>query len=259
MRCKIHPYECGVGVCAPCLRERLLALIAAQNEASAAASPSPPPPLAFPRSVSPYLSRRRSDASTSAACRHRHPLFFSTPQIGPSAAGDELAGSEKRWRGKFSILSSLFGHSRSGEPSIASRASSWLSPLIRRKKTTEIVSPELASPAAVGRARRSFQMRDRGVSPERGEEEAESPWRATPSPMRSTASRRRHGGGGGGISGFAVCLSPLARPRPCRRRGSGAPAEVGLSGDLRSARSPRHISSLEHNRSRKLTDFGRFR
>ena len=40
MRCTRHPYEGGVGVCAPCLRDRLLALAAAQN----AASSLPPPP-----------------------------------------------------------------------------------------------------------------------------------------------------------------------------------------------------------------------
>ena len=36
MRCKLHPYANAVGVCAPCLRDRLLALAAERAQAAEA-------------------------------------------------------------------------------------------------------------------------------------------------------------------------------------------------------------------------------
>ncbi|KAF8689167.1 hypothetical protein HU200_041949 [Digitaria exilis] len=123
MRCKLHPYANAVGVCAPCLRDRLLALAAERAQAAADASTdggssscgSSPPSLPlparrrhhhghageggasarglFPRSVSPYAAHRRSDAgaygaatSSSAAQQQPNLLFFRTPQVGPTAA-----------------------------------------------------------------------------------------------------------------------------------------------------------------------------
>ncbi|EEE57606.1 hypothetical protein OsJ_07987 [Oryza sativa Japonica Group] len=89
MRCKKHPYQAGGGVCATCLNDRLLALAAAQNGASSSPPPPAAPPAAaapaFPRSVSPYVSRRKSDSSGGGALKH-HPslLFFRTPQVGPA-------------------------------------------------------------------------------------------------------------------------------------------------------------------------------
>ncbi|OAY71356.1 hypothetical protein ACMD2_07975 [Ananas comosus] len=306
MRCKAHPYAHGVGVCAPCLRERLLALVATasaaedddgDNEAPPAPSrrtlkphrPSSPPLLVAPRSVSPYVPRRRSDASAPAPCRNPSLLFFRTPQVGPSVpagaedGGGGVGGGKSR-SGKFSILNTLFGHSRPTEPSRStSRSTSWLSALVRggrrrrrrRSKTPEVHSPALTSPSSMARRSSYRAARDRGMSPE-----SESPgagerwWHPTPSPLRRASHHRAAApGGGAGISGFAVCLSPLVRPSPSHRRsqGSAAPAgDMGFSGELRSARSPRHHrrvsgsgfaapSALCHNRSRKLADFGRLR
>ncbi|OAY64354.1 uncharacterized protein LOC109714937 [Ananas comosus] len=294
-RCKIHHGGGGGGggVCAPCLRERLLALSAAQNEASPGHHRDPlgplppldPSPLALPRSVSPYVPRRRSDAP------RRNPsfLFFRSPQVGPSGVGDDgglwIGEREKSGKGiggvKFSILSTLFGHSGSSAESTSklsrSRSKSWLSALVhvaRRKKP-----PETGSPAP-GRARRSLPVRDRGMSPEEEEEDddcgdgesgcsRESPWlHPTPSPMRRGPRHRRGGvGGGGGVSGFAVCLSPLMRPSPGGRRRSrrSRAADLDFSGDLRcsaTSQPPRchgGADALGHCRSRKLGEFGRFR
>ena len=70
MRCKKHPFQAGGGgVCATCLRDRLLVLAAERNGASSpparaqAQAPPAPEPAAFPRSVSPYVSRSKSDAA----------------------------------------------------------------------------------------------------------------------------------------------------------------------------------------------------
>ncbi|XP_071725114.1 uncharacterized protein [Rutidosis leptorrhynchoides] len=147
MRCKKHPVDVSssVGVCATCLRERLLALIAAQTQAeaklaSAAAAAlhgyaksdaPPPPPPKFPRSVSPYVSRRKSGDVSSAAPIHHHlpnqfdPRFYSTPQVGPTYNAINGAPSltslrscrRKSASGKLSALSIFFSKSRSRKPS----------------------------------------------------------------------------------------------------------------------------------------------
>jgi hypothetical protein len=114
MRCARHPYEDGVGVCAPCLRGRLLALTAAQNEASSLPPPpQPEPELVLPRSVSPYVRRRKSYASAAAPPRGRPLpgiLFFRTPQVGPAAGFEEGdIGFRRRRSGRFSVLAALFG------------------------------------------------------------------------------------------------------------------------------------------------------
>lgn len=275
MRCKRHPYENGVGVCAPCLCERLLALLADQpdDEPDHRRNPEPPPrppPVQLPRSVSPYISHRRSaDPAAPAPCRLSR-LFYSTPQVGP--------GGGFRWRGfgKSSFLASLFGQSRSekADPdhgfSEAPWSSSWLSVLLhgnRRKKNTTLFTAEEA-------VRRSCRGRDRGLSPETdcsasGDEcAAESPgwwWRPTPSPMRRPAAVAHHHHRVGGLAGFAVCLSPLVRVSTSHRRSQTA-VEVGFSDDLRSTPNRDHrrdvsggAASLDPNRSRKLVDLGRFR
>lgn len=97
MRCKKHiaDLSSGVGLCATCLRERLLELIAAQAQAQAQAQQAQlarfaiedglkhdPPPLIFPRSVSPYVSRRKSDDNSATWIHNQR--FYSTPQVGPT-------------------------------------------------------------------------------------------------------------------------------------------------------------------------------
>lgn len=283
MKCKAHPYANKVGVCAPCLRERLLALAASQNEAS---SPSPPPlppsnPISdyFPRSVSPYIScHRRSDASSAGRRHHHHHppslLFFRTPQVGPSAPLEEGSITfERKKSHKFSLISALFGahHSRSGKNSeisemdspTRSKSGSWIYSLVkktRRSKVTEIDS--------LPRKNWWDPDQERGLSPDRncdslesGSCVSDSPWRPAPSPMRrGVGHRKRHG-----ASGFAVCLSPLVRPSPAHRRSQVS--ETGFSGDLKSPAHHRHVAaggapvgpSLCHNRSRKIADIGRHR
>ncbi|XP_010941201.1 uncharacterized protein [Elaeis guineensis] len=298
MKCKKHPYELGVGVCASCLRERLLALIASQNVAPAdhqrPETPlQPPPPLVFPRSVSPYVSHRRSVGSDASATvgRHYNHGFFSTPQVGPTfdatsgGCGGDVDEGRRRRSGKFSVFSILFRHHRSEEADSdlgslkGSGSDSWFSALIRRrrkKKSPSFTEAEEAQTSGI--ARPSCRASDRGMSPAMDDEaedcssgystESSSGLRLpTPTPMRRfPAGAYTHHGSRAGVSGFAVCLSPLMRVGPNGRWGK--PAEASISGELRSAVShhnrlpgrhgPAGGAWLRRNRSRKLADFGRF-
>ncbi|CAN6246524.1 unnamed protein product, partial [Urochloa humidicola] len=230
---------------------------------------------AFPRSVSPYVSRRKS---SDAAALRNHPslLFFRTPQVGPAAGaleeGDIAYESEKRRAGKFSVLATLFGghhHRRSEEEKHQGerKKHSWFAGIIprRRKKQAPASSPPSAPPRRSCRA-----VSNRGLSPERdsrgsGDESSSPaadppPWRPSPSPMRKTPCRRRQVNSM--PSGFAVCLSPLVRPNPGRRHRPVQPPDPGaFSCELRP--SPLHnlssAASVTRCRSRKLADGGRFR
>ncbi|KAJ8505288.1 hypothetical protein OPV22_006174 [Ensete ventricosum] len=108
MKCERHPFETGVGVCASCLRQRLLAITAPAQAASSPEHPSPLP-FPFPRSVSPYGSRR-------------------------------TAGSRRY----SSVVSALFGQHEPGDRDRKPQKSrSWLSALLRgrRKKNMSSVYP----------------------------------------------------------------------------------------------------------------------
>ncbi|WOL18274.1 hypothetical protein Cni_G27067 [Canna indica] len=306
MKCKAHPFEYGVGVCASCLRDRLLALIAAQNELSALQQHNhhrwrceptrsvPQTSLLLNRPVSPYISHRRSvgsDASPRAHVRlHQYQRFFSTPQIGPTFRAENGGGGLGKIDGgrkqRFSIFKSLFGRHKSEElepgfeaPRVSS-SGSWFSALIpgrskskkkkKKKKSQFSSAAEVEEEAASSwRPRRSCQTEDRGMSPEIEDEDDEDSvqssdeWRRpTPTPMRRFPANHCQHRSTGAVSGFSVCLSPLVNFGPESRRGH--PAEVGISGDLRSPRSSIHhrdppvgVAGLAPNRSRKLVDIGR--
>jgi hypothetical protein len=263
--CARHPYEDGVGVCAPCLRDRLLALAAAQNEASSLPPPPPPEPeLVFPRSVSPYVCRRKSDAS---APRGRPPglHFFRTPQVGPAYGGGVGfkkgdIGFRRRRSGRFSVLAALFGHRSEKEKCGARKHWFWLPGLMPRsggkKKIPEPPSPPRCSCSAIN---------DTGLSPVRYVcgDGAQSAFRAeSPSPLRNSPCRRLLAGAGAGVSGFAVCISPLVRPSPGRHhRGDPTPDAAAICSELHP--SPLHGlasgTSHTHCRSWNLADGGRFR
>ncbi|XP_074569861.1 uncharacterized protein LOC141826504 [Curcuma longa] len=296
MKCKIHSYEEGVGVCASCLRERLLALVASRSELSATHGhrrrgsdapppPPPPPPLVLPRSVSPYVSRRRSvdfDASFG------HPLgiqrFFYTPQVGPAvdAAGGHRGFGEVgdgRRRG-FSVLRTLFGGHRRGEadPGLgalkASASGSWLSSLTRyreKKNKGSQLSSAVEEQSPRGRAPRSGGAAERVISPAvygddeydtgpRSEMYREHWRRPTPTPMREFLGSKRQPRSFNPVSGFSVCLSPLVRFSPHSRRRQAA--DMGAASDVRSAAGSVHHqnravggATLSRNRSRKLGNF----
>jgi hypothetical protein len=292
MRCKRHPNQAGGGVCATCLRDRLLALEAAQSGDASPPGPAqaqaPEPPPAFPRSVSPYVSRRKSDTSGGALRHHPSLLFFRTPQVGPAYGGGGGGGAleephigygygyghEKRRAGKFSVLATLFGrhhHHRRPEARHQERKKhSWLAGIMpRRRRSKGQVPASATSPQSAPPRRSCRAVSNRGLSPERDgdgdDDESSSPaaWRPSPSPMRRTTCRRRQTSGSM-PSGFAVCLSPLVRPIPGRR--PVQPPDPGsFSSELRPPPPPPPLhsslssASVTRCRSRKLADGGRFR
>ena len=287
MRCKRHPFQAGGGICATCLRDRLLVLAAAQNDASSTPSTppatAPPPPAeaapapAFPRSVSPYVSRRKSDSSGGALRHHPSLLFFRTPQVGPAYGGSAPLeegdiGYHKPRAGKFSVLATLFGshHHRRHGPEDKDKAKerkksrSWLAGIIPRRRRKQVPA-DAVLPASPPPRRSCRVVSNRGLSPERGSQgsgeesssPADPPWRPSPSPMRRTPCRRRQTSSM--PSGFAVCLSPLVRPSPGRRHRAAQPPDSStFSSELRP--SPLHsAASVGRCRSRKLADGARFR
>lgn len=301
MRCKKHisDFSSTVGVCATCLRERLTFLIAAQAQAQAQLSRdcsrnsdvNPPPPLIFPRSVSPYVSRRKSDYSAPGACHHggdrrenRENLFYSTPQVGPSfytgANAGEEARSIKKRLSKFWSFSNFFKHRSEKfrpDPSLeqSSTASpSWFSNFFPARRRNRDRAGR-AEDFAVG-ARRRYRPTDRGMSPVRIEDSPDecdqcdssetSPWwRRTPSRLVvAPSARRSRVGRGMNVTGLdiAFCLSPLVRASPNRRwNNKGMPPEIAAAADVRATATPKpHLSAAASfcaNRSRKLVDFGR--
>lgn len=309
MRCKNHftDLSSSVGVCASCLRESLIAVMAAQAQAQAQArvhvqqqmfqedhrkSDGNPPPLMFPRSVSPYISRRKSDTTPWQFQHNSLPSitdqrFYSTPQVGPN--GTVIAAGPYKKKGYFRFFSGLF-RSRSdkldSDPRVSnasdacpasSSSPSWFSTILsgRRKKQSRTFSLE-DSTIGGHHHRRTCRNRDRGMSPARysdNEEdehygssgyssESSQGWKQTP--RRTPAAqlgRRGKGSHNRNLTGMAFCLSPLVRASPSRNwNQKGMPPEMVFSGEIRVAPKPQlsTATSFCKNRSRKLADFGRF-
>ncbi|XP_048141183.1 uncharacterized protein LOC115729172 [Rhodamnia argentea] len=277
MKCKKHlgDLSSGAGVCASCLRERLFALMAAQAQAQAQgrscaaaedrrksdAQPQPqpqpqPPPLSFPSSVSPYVSRRKSD-------HHHHHRIHSTPQVAPTYSATSEAGggggfssqrSYKKKSRKFSLLAHLFrsrsekfdsgpNEDSSDSDPRASRASpspSWSSFLPGRRRAQSRLSSLGDSAVAGGRCGKPSRIPARGMSPARGDDSDENPgcdrsppgnvcssdssprFRKTPVAAAAAAAAapktptRPRPSHARNVSGFAFCLSPLVRASPNR-------------------------------------------
>ncbi|KAJ8573433.1 hypothetical protein K7X08_009944 [Anisodus acutangulus] len=297
MRCKKHlsDLSSSVGVCATCLRERLFGLIAAQAQAQARAqdhrkSDSNPPPLVFPRSVSPYISRRKSDTTPWQFHHNSLPSipdqrFYSTPQVGPNGTVI-AAGPYNKKKGYFGFFSGLFRSktdkldsdprvSNSSDPFRA--ASSWFSTILsgRRKKQSRTFSLEESTIGS--HHRRTCRNRDRGMSPARYSDDEEDEhygggssgyssessqgWKQTP--RRTPAAqigRRGKTSHNRNLTGMAFCLSPLVRASPSRNwNQKGMPPEMVFSGEIRVPAKPQLSTetSFCKNRSRKLAHFGR--
>lgn len=236
MTCTLHPssQDC-VGVCASCLRQRLLFLIEASESGAgerSRKSDQEPPQIIFPRSVSPYIRR-------SSAASHHHHLFYGTPQIGPATFE-----KKKGKKNGLSLLASLFGASRSGEiekddPRISTApiasSSSWFGAF--RKKKSRLFSLD-------------DEMETKDLETER-ENEYWCEWspacrKSVPVPIRKGSQH------GQNVSGLGLCRSPLVRASPKRH-------ESGLWLDLRSGNRPHSAIAVSPcvNRSKKILDFGR--
>ena len=253
-----------------------------------------PPPLAFPRSVSPYVSRRKSDASSATWThppphdhRHHHRLrFYSTPQVGPMyydssasvADPDPYPNKAKKKKSRFSLITNLFC-SRSDKFEIHGHhvPPSWFSTIFTGNGTR---SSDYCSSAATttGGFRTRRPPTDRGMSPDfdyacdeldgdrspsgSGDTTETSPsWKRTPA-VPPPSARRSKPGMSRNVGGLAFCLSPLVRASPNRHWTSqkGMPPEIGNSGEAARLPTKPHLSnaaSFCKNRSRKLVDFGR--
>ncbi|CAO2835209.1 unnamed protein product [Amaranthus hypochondriacus] len=261
MRCKKHLTDLSstIGVCASCLREKLFFLIEAQSQTKSVPdfqNPNPnysnhnhsqhnrhrnlqnqPQPLIFPRSVSPYISRRKSDlASNSKTILQR---FYSTPQVGPT-----FDQHKKKITGKLSLIKKIFR----SKSSVSSTANSEVSPADLTRWRNRGMSPENEWDDELEESINDSPMTK--IRP--------SPGRVRPSPARLANN----------VANFAFCLSPLVRASPASRynRGGGEPS---FSGEIRVSATGKSSSCHEKkphlseaasfcaNRSRKLADFGR--
>ncbi|KAL3615474.1 hypothetical protein CASFOL_041135 [Castilleja foliolosa] len=294
MRCKKHPADVSssVGVCASCLRQRLFAIIAAQTQQDCRKSDTEFPPrpiLSFPRSVSPYISRRKSDtAAATWRSQVHHQQFFSTPQVGPSGLITIEIDRDRKGKGKGRKFSSMFfglfrsksDKSNSGlgpnpdpvKPCSVS-SPSWFSTNFiagrRKKKHCTFSIDEIKSGT---QQRRIGQDRERGMSPARHSDDGGSSgyssesshvWKQTP--QRTPASVRRCGGKAAGqsknVTGLNFCLSPLVRASPGRHwNQKGQLSETVVAGEFRVPAKPylSAAASFCKNRSRKLADYGRY-
>ncbi|XP_073023420.1 uncharacterized protein [Primulina eburnea] len=296
MKCKKHPIDpsSNVGVCASCIRERLVAVIAAQVQAQREAlfqqgqqgcrkSDAQLPPFVFPRSVSPYVSHRKSDSAATWQIQGHHLRYYSTPQVGPNGFVAMAIDKDKKTstKGRFSsVLLGLF-RSKSDKAGLDWRpgpvsdrgvpvdscadSPSWFSMIVpgRRKKQVRTFSVEECSSKA-GRGMSPSNVEDdehcRDVSSGYSSESSQG-WKQTP--RRTPATRRckgRTASHSRNASGLAFCLSPLVRPSPNRKWSQKvAPPDMMVAGEVRAPQKP-HLStapSFCKNRSRKLADFGK--
>lgn len=304
MRCKRHTvdFTSTIGVCASCLRERLLSLAATaaveednnnrQSRRKSNPPPPPPPLLTFPRSVSPYVTRRKSDAGggdplTITSNNNRRFITTSQVDLGYSCKDFESNRSLKSKGGKISRFYNLFrdrsedfDSNPKSDPRISCDASessssssrSWISTILsagrsRKQPTTACYIEDVIA------GRRPQRVFCRGMSPARdietedeneppSESIEETPGRSRRTPAMKTPGRRKFAAGiGKSMSGMAFCLSPLVRASPnCPfKRKIRFPSEFGNSGEVTTPEKP-HISAASSfcaNRSKKLVDLGR--
>ncbi|XP_010508277.1 PREDICTED: uncharacterized protein LOC104784878 [Camelina sativa] len=258
MRCKRHTvdFSSSIGVCASCLRERLfsLAVSTAASQTDDHHSRISPPPLLFPRSVSPYVAPRKSDAgvdSVVSSSSSNNRLFFSTPQVlegggrrGSTSSEKVFVSSKKKnKKNGLSRFSSFFRPTTRSDvydsrrdscddastvfsQSSTSSSRSWLSKVlsVRSKKqqsnTTTCYIEDLIAAESDHHRNRPRQRYCKGMSPA-GESTTnedsveESPGRLRRTPAMGTPGRRKPKVGfGRSVSGMAFCLSPLVRAKP---------------------------------------------
>lgn len=289
MKCKKHPSS-NVGVCAYCLRERLVAVIAAQVQDQREAlfqqvqhgfrkSDSQLPSFVFPRSVSPYVSHRKSDSAATWQIQGHNRRFHSTPQVDPNgfvAVAAAVDKEKKSNKGRFSsVLNGLF-RSKSDSTGLAvsnrgvsvdscAASPSWFSMIVPGRRKNQVQTFSVAEYSS-----KASRISDRGMSPSNVENdehcrdvtsgyssESSHGWKQTPDTRRC---KGRAAAYSRNASGLVFCLSPLVRPTPNRKRSHKvAPPDMTLAGEVRVPPKP-HLStapSFCKNRSRKLADFGK--
>lgn len=226
MKCSRHPWERGVGVCASCLRERLLALT---TEVQVAPSPELPSSMELSRSVSPHESRFAADRS-----RRSYSFILS------AFFGRRGSGEDRRW-----IPDILRGRRK-------------------KKKLTATTSdakgkgPEVESRTSGGGSGFGRQEGDAWYDVESGMPSC----LLTPPPMTAETTKHRHQSVGGELSVLGACCSPLVAAGTSRQWSWAA--EVGAANGVpRLSHHRRHASTegplLRSELSRKLANFVKFR
>ncbi|PPS03544.1 hypothetical protein GOBAR_AA17137 [Gossypium barbadense] len=256
MRCKKHlsDLSSSVGVCATCLRELLLVLVAAQAQSAssaAASEDSRPPPLIFPCSVSPYISRRKSDDNSATSIHHKR--FYTLPQ-----ARSDKFNLDPRVHHRRDSCDELF---------TSSSSPSWFSAIftVGRKNQQSSRTSHVEYFSQFGpRDRRSCIERGMSpaveanpgdecyLSPPGSSQEVSPRWKRIPTEARRARTRSKN------MSKIALCLSPLVRASP-NRQWSGLPADMWFASEGRPPMKP-HLATASGfcgNRSKKLADFGR--
>ena len=313
MKCKRHLSDLSstVGVCASCLRDRLFALIAAQAQVQARAHSEAqtqaqsrddprksdpnikPPPLVFPRSVSPYVSRRKSDEATWQQRQHQNSCqdrrFYSTPQVGPATSSTASAsasaptsftagGSYWKKNGRFSLFSNLF-RSRSekleSDPRVSTREPSAAATTSTTAASTSSSSPSWFSAIFAGRIKKKSRLfvydestverkprprADRGMSPARTGDSDEECERSPPvsgystETWRSPAFQVRRTRHGHSRNVSGIAFCLSPLVRASPNRHW---SQKGMPPDIAIAGELRAPGKFCKNRSRKLVDFGR--
>lgn len=236
MRCKKHYTDLSstIGVCSSCLRERLINVIAIQEQHNQTLE-----------TLKHHNSVKIQPQSDPPRHHHSHSdqLFYTTPHVTTTSAAPK-----KRSFIRFLSLQNIFRSRHKNEDDHATSSSSWISSILhRRKKTVHVDEPVVTAPV-----RRQY-CRDRGMSPARNSDEeggacdeSTESWKNTPRRM----GRRGHARNG---SGLTFCVSPyIVRPSPNRQWNDGG----GVSGEIRVA-NLMNTKAFCANRSRKLADFGR--
>ncbi|PKA53285.1 hypothetical protein AXF42_Ash010015 [Apostasia shenzhenica] len=269
MRCKIHPSDPGVGVCALCLRQRLSAIAAAED-----VGPSPDlrgKPRLFHRSTAPdpFGLRPAEDLS------HLH---HRSSQIGTTPASSSM----------FSTMLPHPTHEETESESGTEKPSdsrSWLWPLWgivrcrrkRNKKMSRFVSvDEQEDKRRTAKVLHPQHVNGRGMSPADKEEvdvvDSDGGYTTDPFPTAASNHNNSHQRNcHRRFSSLGLCFSPLLRPSPGNRK-CQATSEVGFSGELRgtfnsyghrggaaAGATAGRSSGMGPNRSRKLADFGKYR
>lgn len=238
--------------------------------------------LAFPRSVSPYVARRKSE--------NRHRRSYSTPHVGLTSSESCSMPAAKKKYSKFSLLKNLFGSRSSSDKTDSASACSNSDPRISPPRgpclapSSSYSSPSWLSflssrrqkqpPTGDAKAHAS-RISNRGMSPDAGvelddhlndgfssEPSQQGRLRTPVTAVTPTSVRRRRAGHTKSASGLAFCLSPLVRVSPSRQwnqKGSLQP-EIGVSGEIRVPGKPYLLAAAAAscgNRSRKLANIGR--
>ncbi|RAL48998.1 unnamed protein product [Cuscuta campestris] len=263
MRCLRHFSDLSSavgGVCASCLRDKLLVISEAQE-----AERRRTRPIVFPRSVSPF--RKESVTAVRRGLADR--FVYGSPQLGPNGEliswneyAEEKQEKKKRSYG-FSLFYNLFRSNKSGN----------------RGTNSDPVASNSDDPSdsPIGAGPRTGRISDRGISPatypneEEGEHfhDASSGCSTPSSPVQNRttttpAAMPHHRGGrrtrfSRSPSGMTSCLNPLVWASPNRGWSRREPDVVYPGETTAAPGNSQSTTSFCKNRSKKLADFGRFR